>query len=553
LLIYPNPMSEKCFIEFEAASSGNVIIELFDVAGKPVIHTLIMLQGGRHTFSVSGLNGGMYTLSIRSAAYVYSGKIACTRIGSGNPKINYVSTHLISTSQSKLKSLQSVVPMQYNNGDQLLFTCFSGIYSTVIPLVPVQSQTVTANFIACTDADNNNYATVTIGSQVWMAENLNVGVRIAGNQEQTDNGIKEKYCYNDLESNCNIYGGLYQWNEMMQYVTTEGAQGICPTGWHLPSDGEWTTVTDFLGDVFVAGGKMKTTGTIEAGTGLWYDPNTGATNESGFTALPAGARYLFGAFNNVGYYGTWWSSSEDDASTAWIRGMYYGHSTVYSYNYDKNSVGFSVRCLRDESIPFTCGTSIIINHVAGDVAPVDKTVTYGTVTNIPGEPTKCWITSNLGADHQATAVDDATEASAGWYWQFNRKQGFQHTGTIRTPNTTWISSISENSDWTIANDPCTLELGSGWRIPTNTEWYNVDNTGGWTDWNGPWNSDLKLHAAGLLDYRNGFLFYRGSLGSYWSSTGEGATIGWNLGFNDGYSSILPNDKAYGYSVRCLRE
>ena len=116
-----------------------------------------------------------------------------------------------------------------------------------------------------------------------------------------------------------------------------------------------------------------------------------------------------------------------------------------------------------------------INHVAsGGVAPVDKTVTYGTVTNIPGETSKCWITSNLGADHQATAVNDATEASAGWYWQFNRMQGYKHDGTTRTPNTTWITSINENLDWQAANDPCALELGNGWRIPTYTEWTNVD-------------------------------------------------------------------------------
>ena len=84
--------------------------------------------------------------------------------------------------------------------------------------------------------------------------------------------------------------------------------------------------------------------------------------------------------------------------------------------------------------PWQCGSSLIINHIAlGGVAPVNKTVTYGTTTNIPGEPTKCWITSNLGADHQAASVDDATEASAGWYWQFNREQGYKHVGSTLTP------------------------------------------------------------------------------------------------------------------------
>ncbi len=126
----------------------------------------------------------------------------------------------------------------------------------------------------------------------------------------------------------------------------------------------------------------------------------------------------------------------------------------------------------------SCGNSFTKNHTVGTVAPVSKTVTYGTVTNIPGETSKCWITRNLGATQQANTVSDATEASAGWYWQFNRKQGYQNTGgTSVTPSWT-ITSISETSDWLTVYDPCNIELGSAWRIPTYTEWYNVDNTGG---------------------------------------------------------------------------
>ena len=130
---------------------------------------------------------------------------------------------------------------------------------------------------------------------------------------------------------------------------------------------------------------------------------------------------------------------------------------------------------------WSCGSSIIVNHVAGAVAPVTKTVTYGTVTGIPGEPSKCWITSNLGADHQALAVNDATEASAGWYWQFNLMQGYMHNGSTLTPSWT-ITSINENSNWITANDPCNIELGTGWRLPTYAEWLNVDASGGWTNW-----------------------------------------------------------------------
>jgi hypothetical protein len=202
---------------------------------------------------------------------------------------------------------------------------------------------------------------------------------------------------------------------------------------------------------------------------------------------------------------------------------------------------------------FPCGSAITKNHIAGAVAPVSKTVTYGTVTNIPGEPAKCWITSNLGADHQATAVDDTTEASAGWYWQFNRKQGFKHDGSTRTPNTTWIENIPAATNWLPANDPCALEFGSDWRLPTGTEWTNVDASGGWTNWNGPWNSGLKLHTAGYLDYNNGSRLKRGIAGHYWSSRSYDFYDGWQLSFEINKSLIYNRYIAFGYSVRCLRE
>ena len=200
-----------------------------------------------------------------------------------------------------------------------------------------------------------------------------------------------------------------------------------------------------------------------------------------------------------------------------------------------------------------CSPSITINHVAGNVAPVNKTVTYGIVTDIPGEPLKCWISSNLGADHQATAFYDDTEASAGWYWQFNRMQGFMHDGSIRTPNTEWIWEFSEESDWLSVNDPCTIELGSEWRLPTYAEYQNIGNIGGWTDWNGPWNSALKIHAAGFLYNDSGELYDRGSVAYYWSSSQNSDTYGYLLlssWYNFGMNAY---HKSYGISSRCLND
>ncbi len=158
--------------------------------------------------------------------------------------------------------------------------------------------------------DNQKYATVQIGTQCWMAQNLNTGNRIASTSEQTNNATIEKYCYNNDPENCSVFGGLYQCNEMMQYSSTPGVQGICPTNWHLPTDVEWTSLTTYLGGESVAGGKMK-----ETGLAHWQSPNAGATNSSGFSALPGGS-YGGGSFYRLGSNGYWWSSTVS-TSSAW--------------------------------------------------------------------------------------------------------------------------------------------------------------------------------------------------------------------------------------------
>jgi len=202
--------------------------------------------------------------------------------------------------------------------------------------------------------------------------------------------------------------------------------------------------------------------------------------------------------------------------------------------------------------PFTCGLSITVTHTAGNVAPVTKTTSYGTVTNIPGETSKCWITSNLGSDHQATAVSDATEASAGWYWQFNRMQGYKHDGSTLTPTGTWQVSISESSNWVAENDPCNLLLANGWRVPTFTELDNIDASGNWTNWDGPWGSALKMHASGYL-YTGGSLQDRGSSGIYGSSSQQSNTQYKLLQLTSSWCVSVMLSKITGSTIRCVKE
>ncbi len=202
--------------------------------------------------------------------------------------------------------------------------------------------------------DGNTYKYVTIGNQVWMAENLKwLPSVVSPATGSNTTSYYYVYDYNGTDvnaakatSNYATYGVLYNWTAAMNGQTSSttnpsGIQGACPTGWHLPSDAEWTELTNYLGGESVAGGKLK-----EAGTTHWIDPNTGATNETGFTALPGGNRYFSGQFGNIGSVGFWWSATEYHAVLAWFRSMDYDDSNVYSYDSGKE-FGFSVRCVRD--------------------------------------------------------------------------------------------------------------------------------------------------------------------------------------------------------------
>ncbi len=204
------------------------------------------------------------------------------------------------------------------------------------------------------ERDGNHYNMVKIGNQIWMAENLKYLPSVVG----PETGLYTEPCYYvygydgtnvdeaKATKNYQTYGVLYNWaaamnGEESSNANPSGVQGVCPAGWHVPSYAEWTELTDYLGGASVAGGKLK-----EAGTTHWRSPNTGATNETGFTALPGGYRDLDGTFVNIGVNGLWWSATENNATNAWNRSMIYGSSNVSRVDSYKE-VGFSVRCVRD--------------------------------------------------------------------------------------------------------------------------------------------------------------------------------------------------------------
>jgi uncharacterized protein (TIGR02145 family) len=219
----------------------------------------------------------------------------------------------------------------------------SNIYSNqIIVRITADEANTISGF--CVDIDGNEYATVIIGNQVWMSENLKVtkyrdgtAIPTGLSNSEWENTTSGAYAvYDNNETHADTYGYLYNW------YAVDDSRNIAPDGWHVPTDDEWTTLTDYLGGTSVAGGKMK-----ETGTSHWNSPNTGATNESGFTAFPGGYRNDGdGNYNVIGSYGYFWSSSESGSNNAWKRDLYYNNSGVYRYDDDKN-YGFSVRCVRD--------------------------------------------------------------------------------------------------------------------------------------------------------------------------------------------------------------
>lgn len=192
--------------------------------------------------------------------------------------------------------------------------------------------------IASFNYEGKTYTTIQIGTQCWLKENLDMGTRIDGSLNQTNNSptnIIEKYCYGDDPNNCTTYGGLYQWGEAMQYATTEGARGICPEGWHIPTFAEFQTLSTTVGD---DGNTLKAIG---QGT----VPGAG-TNTSGFSAFLAGNRYYAGGFTNLGLSAAFWSSTGFDVWGAYYMFLDSENSGVNVFAGYKEW-GYNVRCVKD--------------------------------------------------------------------------------------------------------------------------------------------------------------------------------------------------------------
>ncbi len=348
-----------------------ITVKIVSLSGKVVASYSRVLSPGVQQYDVSTAAKGLYLLSVITENGINSVKVIQNSEGSDYVRFSGTRTLPKRNIQLQLKGTLTNV-LNYTAGDIISYEIKSGDNITVVNETPTTSKTITAAIVTCKDFDENNYKIVQIGTQTWMAENLKVthypdGTAISYVTDNTvwvnlgDNNTDDAYCFYNNDASMG-YGALYTWaaamgdNAISSADNPSGVQGICPDGWHLPSDAEWKQLEMFLGMT-----ESQANGTVWRGTNegsklagnanLWYDGvlvNNTEFGLSGFTALPGGHRsYYDGSSTNAGSYGMWWSSLESSSCSAYSRHLSYYNANVYRDINSAKSDGFSVRCLRD--------------------------------------------------------------------------------------------------------------------------------------------------------------------------------------------------------------
>ncbi len=406
------------------------------------------------------------------------------------------------------------------------------------------------------DLAGNTYNTLTVGNQVWMAENLrttrfNDGAYIPLVTAKNAWGRLKKpaYCwYNNDTSYVKITGALYNWYTVNTYK-------LCPAGWHVPAKEEWAILIDYLGGTKIAGGKLK-----EAGTKHWQSPNSGATNETGFTALAGGLRSSAGSFDYYNFKGQWWSANDSTKDFAWFQFLDFSSSNVNSFSFNKTE-GYSVRCIKDEA---AMETNIIqTSTVEESDFIIDqrdeqkyKIVRYDNVI---------WMAENL----KASRFNDNSEIplvidKIAW----NR---------MESPAFCWYENQEAYSTYGALYNWYAVNSGKlcpvGWHIPSDEEWIILFNKfggansaanylkePGTTHWARPNPGSVDISHFNALPggFRNdlGDFFDIGENGYWWSYLKAYKPTGnYNI-MNYGSTYVTTRNfkkKPIGLSVRCIKD
>ena len=426
--------------------------------------------------------------------------------------------------------------------------------------------------------DGQSYCTVTIGNQVWMAENLNYEVA-------------NSYCFKNDPAFCTRYGRLYSWSVAMDSAgtwstngkgcgfgktcnPTEPVRGICPTGWHLPSKDEFETLVDFAGGKSIAGRFLKS----QSG---WFSNGNG-TDAYGFNGKPSGGVDPQGKYQiEDGYGADFWCSSEDDGYDACNMFLLYNADTA-AVTFGEKYSAYSVRCVRDVAASVNMGQT---NYPDEEWKSSSSWSSSGANNSVPGKTledsrdgktyrtvkigTQTWMAENLNFETENSFCYDDDVSNCTKYGRLY----------------TWAAAMDSVGTWSTNGKGCGYYktcsptypvrgvCPEGWHLPTRTEWYTLfeavggkstagkvlKSASGWEALSGITNEDAYAFSAlpaGLRDY-GGYFIYGGKFAGFWSSTeyGSNDAYGMHLGYYYGYVDdyLRSNSKYNGFSVRCLKD
>ncbi len=345
---YPNPVVEKSVVSVFIPKNGLLSIMISDVQGRIILSDKFQIEGGRQDFRFVPGAGSLFFFTAAWYGHAESIKILSSGNQTGQCSLEYIG------SSPETMVPQAGLPLKYS------FIKESGIIDA-----PVENKSYSFQFMEkgpcpgtpTVDYGGQIYTTVQIFSQCWLKENLNIGNMITVNEDMSDNGTIEKYCWNNQQDSCTKYGGLYQWNEMMEYGTLQGAQGICPPGWHVPTDEEWKILEGAVDSQYSFGDPewdhSKVFRGLDVGYKLkttegWHENGNGI-DQFGFSGMPGGARGYDGGvylFVGKGNYSYWWTSSAYNDFSKWSRNLGYPSSGSVRMPSSKE-YGYAVRCLKD--------------------------------------------------------------------------------------------------------------------------------------------------------------------------------------------------------------
>lgn len=536
-------------LQFDAETPGDYIISIYNTEGRKVTGISENLPVGQNSFELS-FPQGIFIINILGQGKSYS--VKCSNQVSAK---NYVEIRYSGSSKASRNNVQKIITsnsiktMNYTYGDLLIFKGFSGDYSTLVSNVPTSSKTINFEFVECKDGSGQHYTVVKIGSQLWMAENLKTMKYNDGSEiphvPGAWSGITSAWCnYNNEVSKGEIYGRLYNW-----YAVNTGK--LAPEGWHVPTDAEWNTLSDYLGGDSIAGGKMKST----IGWGI---SSVSATNSSGFSALPGGFRYNDGFNDLAGSAGLWWSSTPDDNDNeaAWGTGLVWNYSFLHRNLEAKNS-GLSVRCIKNDDTFIDPRDGNVYNTVTigSQTWMVEnlKTTKYNDGSTIPNVSDNaawvsltsgayCWYNNDestyknkYGALYNGYAVNTGKLAPKGWrvasYYDWNVL--IEYVDNQIFNSMCGAKALAAKTDW---------KTYSGYYVCYPGDDLSTNNSSGFTALPG-----------GFRNYKGEFN-HAGECGYWYSSTTINAiNLCRYLSYDFTSLPVFSNSGNDAYSVRCIKD